>query len=88
MDRCEHPDARSSLGREWLYGCPACGVEGAGHNPGAAVKSFRVNAKVARGERLTQREENIRAWTPFPHGTAASGCPSVVVVRPALSTEG
>ena len=79
MRPCEHPNAHYVLGSDWIYRCPeppnGCGAEGAGHSPEAAERSMRVNHKCACGERLTPAEENVRAFTPFPWGTAA-GCAS------------
>ena len=70
---CYHPDARLSLEADWVYRCPGCGIAGGGHSPEAAARSFRVNCKLTRGQRLTPAEENVRGYTPAPHGTAA-GC--------------
>ena len=85
--RCGHPNAALGLANDWLCSCPDCRAEGAGHSPEAAERSMRVSHKYACGERLTPAEENVRAFTPAPWGTA-SGCPSAVVLRPDLAAGG
>ena len=86
MDSCNHESACLDLARDgsdaWVKICPDCGCVGGGHSLQQAWRVFDINAKRAAGEKLTDKEWTLLAFTSVNYGgTAAGCCPTVVTVR-------
>jgi hypothetical protein len=67
------------VGEGYARTCSRCGLEGTGPTIRKAGVTF-LKARLVAGEKLTAAEENTVAFSPAPWGTAASCCPSSVVV--------
>ena len=89
MPECSHESACLDLARDgsdaWVKACE-CGVTGGGHSLQEAWRVFDINAKRAAGEKLSDHEWLLLAYTPVDQGgTAAGCCPTTVAVSSARS---
>ena len=84
IEPCEHNEAHLDLSRDgsdaWLRVCP-CGLIGGGGTVREAWRVFEINAKRERGEKLTDEEWTVLAYTPASQGGTAAGCSSTTYVR-------
>jgi hypothetical protein len=67
------------VGESFERACSSCGISGSGPTTRKAHVSF-LKARLIAGERFTAHEEALVGYSPAPWGTAASSCPSSVVV--------
>lgn len=82
MGSCEHLEACLDLAQDgtdaWIKRCE-CGVVGGGGSLQQAWRVFDINVKRKAGEKMTDQEWTILAYTPSSQGGTAASCPSSVV---------
>jgi hypothetical protein len=80
-ERCNHAGSTfyRPLGDGFERVCERCHLAASGPTIRKAGVAF-LKARLIAGEKLTPAQENTVAFSPAPYGTAASCCPSSVVI--------
>lgn len=81
MSGCSHRGTAffRPVGEGFFRECSACGISGSGPTIPKAGIAF-LKSRLVAGEKLSAREEALVGYSPAPWGTAASVCPSSVVI--------